>query len=315
MNFEIASVAPSGLPRNDGKTSNFGFRNSKLIIMKRLISCLFVFLFVFISVTRVYPFSPSSSYEPEGKWSEHKSSHFIIFHHPSIPGSYIREFTNKCEKYYYEITERLGFNRFDFWLWEDRAKIVIYETKEKYAEESGRPEWSASAAHISKKIIFTYHFHEEFFDMLLPHELTHIILREMIGLKTEAPLWFDEGVAAANEKESYSRYLLFAKGFIKKEIYVPISELEMIKDGREIKSPSVFYATAASIIIFLLDEHKKRRFVEFCRELKDGTRFYEAMEKVYDIEDAEDLDEKFLTYLDKKSYKDIASNGIDSVKW
>ena len=294
----IASVAPSGLPRNDGE-------NSKLNNIKRLISCLLVFILVFISVT--------SSVASE--WNEHKSTHFIIYYHPDISNQYIREFTRRCERYYGVITDRLGFTRFDFWLWEDRAKIFIYNTRDEYLKETGRAWWSGASVHIKKKHISTFYFEEGFFDVILPHELTHIILREFIGRNTKAPLWFDEGVACANEKDSYVKYLLVAKGLVEKGIYLSVPQLEKITDGKNLIVPNVFYATSASLIIFLLEDYKKRYFMEFCKELRDRNGFYKSMDKVYGIKDAEDLNVKFLRFLKSRSYEDIVNKESFNVEW
>ena len=250
-----------------------------------------------------------------GSWNEYKSTHFIIYSHPSISNKYVREFTRTCERYYNLITERLGFNRFDFWLWEDRAKIFIYKSREEYLKETQRSEWSAASVHIRKNFINTFYFEEDFFDTILPHELTHIILREFIGLKTKAPLWFDEGVACANEEGSYLIYLLVTKGFAEKGICMSVSQMERITGAKELVVPSVFYPTAASLVIFLLENYKKRYFVEFCRELREGNTFYGAMNKVYGIEDAKNLNGKFLTFMRNKSYRDIVNSDSFSVEW
>lgn len=257
-----------------------------LQMMRRISLATILILFV---TTRFLYALPQES---RNEWTEYKSVHFIIYHHPSIPHSYVAKFAKKCETYYNVITDRLGFARYDFWLWKDRAKIFIYKTREDYLANTGQPEWSGAATHIQKKFINTFHFHKEFFDNILPHEVSHIILREFIGLDTPAPLWFDEGVACANEKDSRAKYLLFAK--------------RLIAQGKEVSvesdDPEVFYAASSSLITFLLDAYKRSRFVEFCRELRDGTDFDTAMAMIYKIKDANELNSKFLFYL-KNSLK------------
>jgi len=236
--------------------------------------------------------------ESEADWEEYKSDHFVIYYHKDIPYGHIREFSWRCEGYYDSITEDLGFRRFNFWLWENRARIFMYKTREDYLKDTAQPEWSGGSVHIRKKSIKTFCFAKEFFDTVLLHELTHIVLREFIGLDAPAPLWFDEGVACASEKDSYRQYFSRAKELVKKGTYVPIPEMEEANKW-EVKSPHVFYPTAASLIIFLRDRYGKERFVQLCRELREGKGFYGAMDKIYDIKDAEDLNEKFLAFLGK----------------
>jgi len=277
----------------------------------RDVSRLFVIIFILFS------FAESSfgySFKLKGEWNEYKSDHFIIYHHPSISAGYIREFVRECERYYRGITDRLGFNRFNFWLWDNRAKIFMYKTKEEYVKETGRPEWSGASVHVTKKTITTYYFEKDFFDTILPHELTHIIFREFIGRESKIPLWFEEGVACANEDGCYLKYFLVAKVMHSKGIYIPVRDLDKMT-SRTLITPKNFYSTAASLVIFLLEGYKKRSFVELCRELRDGRDFYGAIEKVYRIKGADDLNEKFIAFLKQKKYEDIVEGKDTSVDW
>lgn len=253
--------------------------------------------------------------EKKYEWSEKKSDHFIIYYNPSLSKKYIGDFTARCEHYYKAITERLGLNRFDFWLWEDRAKVYIYKDKEEYAAYTNRPEWSRASVHVTAKKIDTFSYDDDFFDTILPHELAHIILREIIGEKTRAPLWFDEGVACANENKSCLRYLLFTKGLLNKNAYSSLADLEAATT-RQVNFATVFYAVSASVVIFLIEEYGKDKFVEFCRELDvAGNRFYGVMEDVYGFKDAEGIDAAFQVFLKGLTYEDILYKRKFNVEW
>ena len=257
-----------------------------------------------IFISAMLAFSSGLAFESKSDWEEYRSTHFIIHYHTSIPDDYIKEFSRKCENYYHLITARLGFSRFSFWLWEDRVKIFIYKTQEEYIKDARRPKWSGASVHIRKKFINTFYFAEDFFDKILPHELAHIILREFIGLTTKAPLWLDEGVACANEKDGYATYLLLTKELLERKSYMPLPELERANE-KGVNFPGIFYPSAASVVIFLLENYGQEDFADLCRHLRDGGTFYGSMDKVYGIKDAEDLDKKFLTFLTNKSYEDI----------
>ncbi|MBL7157554.1 MAG: hypothetical protein ISS92_05290 [Candidatus Omnitrophica bacterium] len=282
--------------------------------MKRFILYLSVLSLLFVSVRNMPAFC-SFHKQAKNEWVEHKSDHFLIYYKDSISPSYIKQFTRKCEQYYDVITERLGFNRFDFWLWEDRAKIFLYSTHKEYVRDAQRPTWSGGLVHVRKKTISTFYGKKDFFDTTLPHELAHIILREFIGMRTRAPLWFDEGVACVNEKDSPRKYLLRAKKLVDRDITMTVPEMEKITSSDELIIPSVFYSMAASLMIFLLEDYKKKLFVKFCKELKEKNNFYKAMKKVYGIENAEVLNTKFLAFLKSGKYNSIMKKKSYSVKW
>ena len=231
-------------------------------------------------------------------WKEYKSGHFIVYYHSDISIQYVKEFNRKCEKYYHTLTGRLGFNRYDFWLWEDRAKVLLYNTKKAYLEGSGRQEWSEASVHVKDRVIRTFYFDENFFDIILPHELTHIVFREFIGCETVAPLWLDEGVACSSEKGNRNRYLLTAKKIIDTGMYLDIDQIERTFRAGKL-GPDIFYPISGALVIFLLEGKKtgKTKFVNFCRLLKNGESFYVAMRKAYKLENSEMLKNAFLEYL------------------
>lgn len=259
-------------------------------------------------------FSDQEESLPRDGWKEYKDDHFIIEYDPVIPDKYIRTFSSKCEKYYRKITNRLGFNRFNFWLWNDRAKVYVYNTREDYITATGRKKWSGAYVQVEKKIINTFYFERNFFDVILPHELTHIILKEFIGIETKVPLWFDEGVACANENNSLPRYLLPVKSYVKNGLYVSVAEMDK-KTPANMGDPQVFYSESAGYVIFLLEEFGSGRFMNFCKELRDGETFWNGMNQIYGLEAPQDMDKEFLEYLNKKNYQNIVSADKMSAEW
>ncbi|MFH1798445.1 MAG: hypothetical protein ABH844_03775 [Candidatus Omnitrophota bacterium] len=251
---------------------------------------------------------------PEGDWREHKRAHFIVYYHPGISENYVRAFAGKCENYYRSITHRLGFERFNFWLWDNRAKIFLYRTKEDYLGSTGRAAWSGASVNIKKKWISTFYFESDFFDVILPHELSHIILREFIGLETKTPLWFDEGTACANEEDSLKRYFFTAKKLVEKGYYNSVAQISGISTA-ESATPSVFYPVSAAVVIYLLEIYGRGRFEMFCRNLRDGEPFTLSLGKIYRIRGTEDLNKKLLSYLDSKSYLEIRTGKGFKNKW
>lgn len=235
-------------------------------------------------------------FKSQSRWIEYKSEHFIVFYRAGISEDYIKGFVRNCERYYYTIAEKLGFSRFNFWLWDDRAQVFIYENKTDYLDNTNQPGWSQAATHTGKKRIETYYFKEDFFETVLAHELAHIIFREFIGAKTKVPLWFEEGVACVNEQGNIQQYLILTKRLVKEKTYIPLAQLER-ENTWSISEPEYFYPISASLVIFLLENYSRDSFLRLCRQLRDGASFYRAMDKTYGIRNAQELDDKFREFL------------------
>ncbi len=139
------------------------------------------------------------------------------------------------------------------------------------------------------------------------------MLREFIGLEARAPLWFDEGVASANEEDSIFRYVNVAKANVENNMYMHISNLDKIQ-AKTLTMPSLFYSSAASIIIFLLDDYKKNKFPELCKAIKKKG-FYVAMEEVYGFSGPGELEEEYIEDMKKIRYDDIRNGSERGVNW
>jgi hypothetical protein len=226
-------------------------------------------------------------------WQEHSTNHFIIYYHKEIAEDYIKQVATKAEEYYHSIAANLGFNRYDFWLWDNRAKIYIFKDAGEYHNESNQPNWSGGSVLMRRKIIKTYPWVEGFFDKLLPHELGHIMFREFVGFKDNVPLWLDEGVAILQENSDIRDYSMVIKRLRRP---IPIDKLHKIMTGTLI-IPAIFYAQSASIVDYLLSQFGKENFVKLCKYLKDGKRFEEAIESAYHFKDLKELDQAWMEYL------------------
>jgi hypothetical protein len=263
-----------------------------------------IFLIPCIVLLSYTPLSYAQPNTDDEGWTQYKSDHFIVYHHPGIPAPYVRRFTRRCEKYYDKITYRLGFNRFNFWLWDNRARLFVFGDKAGYISATSSPGWTDAAVHMESKRIATYYMPSKdeeankFNDIILPHELTHIILREFIGFDTKVPLWFDEGAASSSEKDSDKRYIRYARQIAGQGKYIPVHRLETLDHHN--MDPMIFYPLSATLVNYLLEGRGRRAdFVALCRELRDGTEFYEAMRKVYKLGSSIELNDAFVKYLKK----------------
>lgn len=241
----------------------------------------------------IFLFSPQADAETE-PWNIEKSKHFVIYYREA-PKEYISEVKRRAERYYRSITDYLGLMRFDFWTWDERCKIYLYPNRRKYLRDTRSVSWSRGGVHIIRKEIVTYVEKEQFLDYVLPHELGHIIFREVVGFDKRLPLWIDEAVAVLQEKDR-QRYLTAAGKLAREGRHIPLERLSRMRSYQQI-SPLTFYSESASIIDFLLEEFGRDRFIAFCRRLRDGEDWEKAFLRTYRFEDLGALEEAWLDSL------------------
>jgi hypothetical protein len=240
---------------------------------------------------------PASAEVASSFWQTKKSQHFIIYYQ-GAPESLVDELTYKAEDYYNSIMEGLGFRRFDFWSWENRAKIFLFNNSADYLKDTHGVAWSGAQVSIRNRTIKTFIGQETFLDSILPHEMAHIIFREFVGLKINLPLWVDEGVACSQEKSSLVSRMQYAKGLIGQDSYLRFDKLSEVHDSNLIV-PAIFYSESASVIVFLLKKYDKELFLDFSRRLRDGAEWRKAILDTYRFANFDEFE---------NSWKDFISN-------
>lgn len=263
--------------------------NSRCPYLNNMKKIFFIFFILF-------SFSPGFCAEVDSSfWQTEKSQHFIIYYQEDTTG-FVKELINQAENYYNSIVNELGFRRFDFWSWDNRAKIYLYKSSADYLKDTKRMAWSGAMVSIKTRTIKTYIGQENFFDSTLPHEMTHIIFREFVGERTDLPLWLDEGIACSQEKTSLGNRMAFAKTMINQNNYLKFDHLFEIRDSALIV-PYTFYAESASIIIFLIKEHGGDNFLDFCRKLRDAEPWKKALLGVYHFFNFEEMERAWKNYI------------------
>lgn len=227
--------------------------------------------------------SPLAAQAPEG-WLELKGQHFIIYYQGSR-----REFSDlvlkQAEFYYDRVAHALGYSRrSDFWLWENRCLIYLYGTQDAFHAETKQATWSSGYAIPKKRTIVSYEGASQFLDSVLPHELAHLILRDFIGLQNgKVPLWLDEGLAMAQEEAKREYFDRLVSEMILQEKWIPIGIMSRIRSVKDLDQDqsAIFYAQAQSLVRFLLDFREPGRFVQLCRDVRDGHTLEKALAKNY----------------------------------
>jgi hypothetical protein len=236
----------------------------------------------------------------EVSWTEMKGKHFVVYY--AGKKKFATEVLANAEKLYGTITKRLGFTRYgDFWIWDDRAKIWIYATRDDFITAEKAPGWAAGKASVKTRELKAYETSADFCETVLPHELSHLIFREFTGLGSDVPLWLDEGVAQLQEKDRKESGLLLKEAALKGKL-IPLSKLMLVRpeqlDGM---GPAIFYAQSLSLVEFIVDKYGATSFRKFCGKLKSGKSVNDALRFTYpaSIRNITDLQQAWLKHLEE----------------
>jgi hypothetical protein len=240
---------------------------------------------------------PSTIFAQDQGWQVAKSTHFNIFY-KNAPEYAISELTQKAEECYDSIANELGFNRFNFWTWDNRAKIYLFDNQDEYLRAAQSYNWAGGQVNVSAKLIQSYVGAPGFLYDVLPHELGHIVFMEMVGFNNPAvPLWLQEGVASYQEKDIDS-----ARGGLADKINQGSSLDFNALNNFKIRSSSdeaikLFYAESSSLVKYLISEFGKDAFVDFCRNLRDSRNLIMALTKTYSFKDVNDFEESWKKFV------------------
>ncbi|MDD5130095.1 MAG: peptidase MA family metallohydrolase [Candidatus Omnitrophica bacterium] len=240
---------------------------------------------------------PFLAFAGEKTWQVVKSTHFNVFY-KNAPQNELNALVQKAEECYDSIAEDFGFNRFDFWTWDNRAKIYLFDNQSDYQQATQSFDWSGGQVKISAKLIQSYAGAPGFLQSILPHELAHIIFVEMVGLNNPAvPLWLHEGVASYREKNISSVKALLADK-IRQGGFLSLDALNKF-DARSADSETVrlFYAESYSIVKYFIMEFGRDAFVTFCRNLRDNRNLMVALSRAYSFKDFNDFEASWKSYI------------------
>ena len=126
--------------------------------------------------------------------------------------------------------------------------------------------------------------------------MTHIIFREFVGRGAILPLWIDEGVASSQEKGHLQERVSLIKKLILQGKYMHFNKLFSIYQVKGI-NPQEFYAQSASLVVFLIKQYGRERFVDFSRKLRDGVPWDKALLNVYKFKSFVDMENAWKDFI------------------
>jgi len=247
-----------------------------------------------------------ASFDPAG-WLKFEGDHFVILCASSDDEEMAHDILNHAEDYYNDIADDIGYSRYhNFWTWDNRVKIILFHDKDSYVQTTGQPPWSQGFASMyselfKSKIIVSYRDQPNFLEVILPHEVTHLILHDFIGFDRPIPRFFDEGVAQLEQKDDSLSHMDVMVHLIVGGKIIPLQDLlryDLMAHKNDAESVSIFYVESLYIVDFLVKTYGKDAFKDLCRHLRDGDDFEQALKSTYypTIDSMQTLQEKWFDY-------------------
>jgi len=239
-------------------------------------------------------------------WNEEKSRHFIVYYGPASDRTAALKVLRRAEEYYNKIGNQIGYTRYhNFWTFNERVRIVMFPNVESFTQTTGQPPWllgfSARDSHVfSSRSIVTYKQESGFFEGVLPHEISHLILHDFIN-SAHIPVWFDEGVAQLQEADKSPVARQMMRVLVSRGQFIPLGALHQwnIRQEEDPQKIAVFYAQSLSVVEFLIKNYGSYAFSRLCREMHDGKTFTQALHAAYTnkIDTLDELQDKWINYV------------------
>jgi len=239
-------------------------------------------------------------------WTDVKGKHFIVSYLSRNDLATAKQILQRAEDYYSKIGDRIGFTRYgDFWTWDDRTQVFLYPDQASFVDGTGQPTWSTGFSDrdpylFQSRVIATFNQEREFFDGLLPHEISHLVLHDYIPERL-IPIWFDEGIAQLFEHHKSAQARRIMRAMVTRGKYIPLRQLMSldIRGETDPKRVTIFYAQSLSVVEFLLDHYGQDAFRRLCRSMRDGDGFETALRKATSnqLPSLEALEEKWFNDL------------------
>jgi hypothetical protein len=236
----------------------------------------------------------------KGNWFSRKSEHFDIFYRDLNQAKTVGD---KAEYYFEKIIYDLGYEK-DL-KWDKKCQVFIVENVDKWKDFLKSIGFNADliggfVPNYGEKEMFLCAISEGYLALTFPHELTHLIFKEIAG-KNIIPLWLNEGLANYEANLTSISNELLTKS-IKQGTHILLGDLLRMTaypEGKEARE--LFYAQSEKLVEFLITQCGREKFRKFCDIILKDKPFKDAISNVYrkDFKDIEDFNIKLVEYIVK----------------
>ena len=236
----------------------------------------------------------------KGNWFLRESEHFSVFYRDLAQAKIV---SDKAEYYFEKIIYDLGYEK-DF-KWDKKCQVFIVESPDKWKDFLKGIGFNADliggfVPNYGEREMFLCAMSEGYLALTFPHELTHLIFKDVAG-KNTIPLWLNEGLANYEASLTSISNELLAKN-IKQDTHILLGDLLRISnypEGKEARE--LFYAQSEKLVEFLITQCGREKFRKFCDFMLKDKSFKDTISGVYgkDFKDLEDFNIKLVEYIIK----------------
>jgi hypothetical protein len=236
----------------------------------------------------------------KGNWFVRESNNFNVFYRDSSQAKLIAD---KAEYYFEKISYDLGYEK--ELKWDKKCQVYIVEHIDKWKDFLKEIGYNAELVggfvpNYTDKEMFLCAMSEAYLALTFPHELTHLILKEIAG-KKNVPLWLNEGLANYEANVTSISNELLVKS-IKDGKHILLGDLlsmGIYPEGKEMRE--LFYAQSEKLVEFLVTNYGRQKFRKFCDLILRDKSFKDILSAGYDkdFKNIEDFNIKLVEYIVK----------------
>ena len=232
-------------------------------------------------------------------WQRVEGERFIVYYGTARP-AFASSVLAHAQRAFIRLNDMFGDDVSGFWQQETRPAIYLYNSREDYLAATGQPAWSDGVSIQRLRVVYSFVSAKKLGERVIPHELAHIMLKELAGFDTSSlPVWFEEGVASLAEGVSAVKLKARVRraAFAGKLIPFPEFNAMQVRSRHDKGDVDMFYLQAAGLADYLCNGFGKGSFQSFMRSLKSGVDFEHALEQVYGVAGTSGLEKAWLDHL------------------
>jgi len=203
----------------------------------------------------------------------------------------------KSEEYYQAIPQLSGLPSGEV-LGLDQITVKIFENKEGYVKETGKPSWSEGFADYKNKEVFLIES-EELTTSVLPHEISHLFFDSYMGYERNDFNWLDEGLATLvqvkydpDQASSFNQSM----ADIRSGNFIALKDLRSFVLDKQTPAAKInlYYAETVSLTSYLTNDWQRWKLL--LENLKSKKGFNDSLKAAYNKNPAS-LQQNWLSYL------------------